>query len=50
MSEKQNSVVSIFNTHIEAEDVVRKCRKSVFEMNKLSIAGRDYNTGKNVVG
>ncbi|HDO26064.1 MAG TPA: permease, partial [Nitrospirae bacterium] len=36
MSEKQNSVVSIFNTHTEAEDAVRELQKSGFDMKKLS--------------
>ncbi|MEC4675363.1 MAG: general stress protein [Nitrospirota bacterium] len=50
MSEKQNSVVSIFNTHTEAEDAIRELQKSGFEMNKLSIVGKDYHTEENVAG
>ncbi len=50
MSEKQNSVVSIFNTHTEAEDAIRELQKSGFEMNKLSIVGKDYNTEESVAG
>ncbi|GBD97575.1 hypothetical protein BMS3Abin06_02474 [bacterium BMS3Abin06] len=50
MSEKQNSVVSIFNTHTEAEDAVRELQKSGFDMQKLSIVGKDYHTEEHVVG
>ncbi len=50
MSEKQNSVVSIFNTHTEAEDAIRELQKSGFEMNKLSIVGKDYHTEESVAG
>ncbi len=50
MSQKKNSVVSIFNTHTEAEDAVRDLQKSGFEMNKLSIVGKDYHTEENVTG
>ena len=50
MSEKQNSVVSIFNTHTEAEDAVREMQKSGFDMQKLSIVGKDYHSEEHVVG
>ena len=50
MSEKQNSVVSIFNTHTEAEDAVRELQKSGFDMKKLSIVGKDYHSEEHVVG
>ncbi|HDZ02723.1 MAG TPA: DUF1269 domain-containing protein [Nitrospirae bacterium] len=50
MSEKQNSVVSIFNTHTEAEDAVRELQKSGFDMQKLSIVGKDYHSEEHVVG
>ncbi len=50
MSEKQNTVVSIFNTHTEAEDAVKELQKSGFEMKKLSIVGKDYQTEEDVAG
>ena len=50
MSEKQNSVVSIFNTHTEAEDAVKELQKSGFDMKKLSIMGKDYHSEEHVVG
>jgi hypothetical protein len=49
MSEK-NTVVSIYNTHTEAEDAVRELQKAGFEMKKLSIVGKDYHSDEHVVG
>jgi uncharacterized membrane protein len=49
MSEK-NSVVSIYNTHTEAEDAVKELQKAGFEMKKLSIVGKDYHSDEHVVG
>ncbi|GBE04428.1 MAG TPA: DUF1269 domain-containing protein [Nitrospirae bacterium] len=50
MFEKQNSAVSIFNTHTEAEDAIRELQKSGFDMKKLSIMGKDYHSEEHVVG
>ena len=49
MSEK-NSVVSIYNTHTEAEDAIKELQKAGFEMKKLSIVGKDYHSDEHVVG
>jgi uncharacterized membrane protein len=49
MSEK-NSVVSIYNTHTEAEEAVKELQKAGFEMKKLSIVGKDYHSDEHVVG
>ncbi len=49
MSEK-NSVVAIFETHVQAEDAVRKLEKGGFNMKQLSIVGKDYQTEEKVVG
>jgi uncharacterized membrane protein len=50
MSEKQSAVVSIYNTHTEAEDAVKELQKAGFEMKKLSIVGKDYHSDEHVVG
>ena len=47
---KNNSIVAIFKSHIEAETAVKELQKSGFDMKKLSIVGRDYHTDENVVG
>ncbi|GBE40584.1 hypothetical protein BMS3Bbin09_00470 [bacterium BMS3Bbin09] len=50
MSGKQKLAVSIFNTHIEAEDAVRELQKYGFNMKKLSIAGKDFHSGDSIAG
>ena len=47
---KNNSVVTIYNSHSEAEAAVRELQQSGFEMKQLSIVGRDYQTEEHVVG
>jgi hypothetical protein len=47
---KNNSIVAIFKSHIEAEAAVKELQQSGFDMKKLSIVGRDYHTDENVVG
>ena len=45
-----NSVVTIYNSHAEAEAAVKELQQSGFDMKKLSIAGRDYHSDEHVVG
>jgi len=47
---KNNSIVAIFKSHIEAETAVKELQQAGFDMKKLSIVGRDYHTDENVVG
>ncbi len=47
---KTNSVVAIYKTHSEAEGAVKELQKSGFDMKKLSIVGKDYQTDEHVVG
>jgi uncharacterized membrane protein len=42
--------VTVYNTHAEAEEMVKALQKAGFDMKKLSIIGRDYHTEDNVVG
>jgi uncharacterized membrane protein len=46
----QNSVVGIYKTHTEAEASVKELQKSGFDMKKLSVVGKDYQTDEHVVG
>jgi len=48
--QKYNSVVTIYKSHAEAEAAVKELQKSGFDMKKLSIVGRDYQTEEHVVG
>jgi hypothetical protein len=47
---KNNSVVAIFKSHVEAETAVKELQRAGYDMQKLSIVGRDYHTDENVVG
>ena len=47
---ENNSVVSIYNSHAEAETAVKELLQSGFDIKKLSIVGRDYHSDEHVVG
>jgi uncharacterized membrane protein len=44
------AVVAIYDTHEEAEEAVRELQRSGFDMQKLSVVGKDYQTEQTVVG
>ena len=46
----KSAVIAIYDTHVEAEAAVRELQKSGFDMKKLSIVGKDYQTEEEVVG
>ena len=45
-----SAIIAIYNTHQGAEEAVRELEKSGFDMQKLSIVGKDYQTEEAVVG
>ena len=47
---KNDSVVAIYPTHTAAESAIKELQQSGFDMQKLSIVGRDYHTDEHVVG
>lgn len=47
---KENVAVVILSTHVEAENAVKQLESSGFDMKKLSIVGKDYQTEEHVVG
>jgi len=47
---QNNSVVAIYKSHADAEAAVKELQHSGFDMQKLSIVGRDYHTDEHVVG
>ncbi|GFE71423.1 hypothetical protein [Chroococcus sp. FPU101] len=47
MSDK-HEVLSIFPSHVEAEAAVVELQKAGFNMQKLSIIGKDYETKGNL--
>lgn len=46
----KHTVVGTFLTHVEAENAVRELQKSDFNMHKISIIGKDYQTNEQVPG
>ena len=50
VTKKNDSIVVVLNTHIEAEEAVKELQKAGFDMKKLSILGRDYHAEEHVVG
>ena len=42
--DSNNAVVAIYTTHAEAEAAVKELQHSGFDMEKLSIIGRDSHT------
>ena len=47
---KENTAIAIFNSHHAAEEAVRQLQNEGFDMKKLSIIGKDYETEDQVVG
>ncbi len=45
-----NSTVAVYPSHMAAEVAVKELKQSGFDMMKLSIVGRDYQTDEHVVG
>ena len=47
---KTNSVVAVYDSHEKAEEAIRELQKDGFDMQKLSIVGKDYHTEEHAVG
>ena len=45
-----NAVIAIYNTHPAADNAVKELQKSGFDMKKLSVVAKDYQTDEQVVG
>lgn len=46
----ESAVVAIYDTHLNAEDAIRELNRAGFDMKRLSIIGKDYQTEQDVVG
>lgn len=46
----ESTIISVFNTHAEAEEAVKALDKQGFNMEKLSIIGKGYQTEEHPVG
>ena len=47
---ENNSVIAVYASHTTAEVAIKELQRSGFDMKKLSIVGRDYQTDEQVVG
>ena len=47
---EKSAVIAIYDTHQEAEKAISELQKSGFDMKKLSIVGKDYQSEEEVVG
>ncbi len=45
-----NSVVAVYNTHVQAEAAIKELQEAGVDMKSLSIAGKDTHTDEHVVG
>ncbi len=45
-----NAVVAVYQTHSQAEEALLAFQKSGFDMKKLSIVGKDYQSEEHVIG
>ena len=46
----ENAVVAVYNHHEDAESAVKQLQTAGFDVKKLSIVGKDYNTEEQVAG
>ena len=46
----ENSVVAVFSQHSTAENAIKELKGGGFDIKKLAVVGRDYQTEEDVVG
>ena len=47
---ENKAVVRVYDPHTETELTIKELQRSGFDMNKLSIVGKDYHTEERVIG
>ena len=47
---ENSAVVGIYDSHTEAEAIIKELQRSGFDMKKLSIVGKDYHSEEHVIG
>ncbi|MGA8029965.1 MAG: hypothetical protein WB992_22705 [Bryobacteraceae bacterium] len=48
--QEENSVVAVFGQHSAAENAIKQLKGGGFDIKKLAVVGRDYQTEEDVVG
>jgi hypothetical protein len=46
----ENSVVAVFSKHTAAEDAIKELKDAGYDVKKLAVVGRDYQSEEDVVG
>lgn len=46
----QNSIVAVFNSHLNVEAAVKELNENGIDISNLSIVGKDYHSEENIVG
>ena len=44
------AAIGVYEDHAAAENAVKELKKAGFDMNKLSVVGRDHHTEEEIVG
>jgi heat induced stress protein YflT len=47
---ENNAVAGVYNRHAEAQATIKELQSLGFDMNKLSIVGKDYHTEERIIG
>lgn len=47
---ENSAVVGVYDSHTEAEAIIKELQRSGFDMKKLSIVGKDYHSEEHVIG
>ena len=50
LAPERKTFVAVYETHVEAENAVKRLQKQGFDMTKLSLVGKDYHSEEEVVG
>lgn len=47
---RQNTVIAIYRIHSDAEATIKELQETDFDMQKLSVVGKNFHTIEKVVG
>ena len=47
---RENAVIAVYQTHLQAEDTIRELERSGFDMKRLSILGKGFHSEERPVG
>lgn len=47
---KDTAIIAVYDTHIQAEQVIKELQRNSFDMKKLSIIGKGYHTEEQPMG